>query len=93
MTPLSEQRLLDLATVAERTGISPRTWRRIIRAGGITILRIEGCVRIPEESLEEYLASRVIPARELRRSAGAEEVGKILDEAVARHRGRPRIVR
>jgi hypothetical protein len=48
-------------------------------------------VRIQEESLEEYLASRVIPAREVRRSAGAEEVGKILDEAVARHRGRPRI--
>jgi hypothetical protein len=91
MTPFSEQRLLDLAAVIERTKISARSWRRIIRARKIGILRIEGSVRIPEEELERFLAERFVPARDLRRVRGPEEIEEILDR-VAPQRGRPRIV-
>jgi Helix-turn-helix domain len=88
---LCGQRLLDLAAVIEMTKVSARSWRRIIRAGKIGVLRIEGSVRIPEAELERFLAERFTPARELRRKRGPEEIEAILDR-VAPQRGRPRIV-
>jgi hypothetical protein len=91
VTPFSEQRLLDLAAVIERTGLSARSWRRIIRARKIGILRIEGSVRIPEEELERFLAERFTPARDLRREREPQEIEAILDRAVPL-RGRPRVV-
>ena len=91
MQPLSAQRLLDLRTVAERTGISARTWRRLIREGAIGVLRIAGTVRVPETALEDFLRERYHPPRPLRRAVGPQEVEAILDRVVPRRRGRPKI--
>jgi excisionase family DNA binding protein len=89
--PLAGQPLLDLATLVERTKLSARTWRRLISAGKIGVLRIEGSVRIPEAEFERFLAERYVPPRQTRRHGGPQEVEKILDCLVPRRRGRPRI--
>ena len=90
--PLCEQRLLDLEAIVERTHLSARTWRRIIRAGQIGIVRIEGSVRIPEMELERYLSERFFPARELRRPLAPASIEALIDKHAPRRRGRPRIV-
>ncbi len=91
MSSLADQRLFDLSAIAARTGISPRTWRRLIAAGKIGVLRIEGSVRIPEAELERFLAERFVPARILRRDLTPSRVEEILDRHAPRLRGRPRI--
>lgn len=89
--PLCEQRLLDLSDIVAKTKISARSWRRIIRAGQIGILRIEGSVRIPEGELERFLAERFTPAVKVLRHIDPETVESIVNNAVARRRGRPQI--
>jgi hypothetical protein len=91
MPSFTSQRLLDLAAVIERTKISARSWRRILRARKIGFLRIEGSIRIPEAELERFLAERYLPPRDLRRARGPEEIEEILDRVVPQ-RGRPRVV-
>lgn len=91
MTPFAEQRLLDLPDIVKRTNISARSWRRIIRAGQIGIIRIEGSVRIPEAELERFLSERWHPAREIRRT-GPYSIEDALDKVAPAKRGRPRIV-
>lgn len=86
MTPLSEHPLLDLPTVAERTRISLRTWRRIIRDKKITILRIEGSIRIPGEALEEFLAACLVRAQEPARKAPPVSIEAIIDRHAPRKR-------
>jgi hypothetical protein len=88
--PLSEQRLFDLSDIVKRTKISARSWRRIIRAGGIGVLRIEGSVRIPEAELERFLTERFVPHK-LRRPLASAEIEQVLDRVAPRRRGRPKI--
>lgn len=88
--PLCEQLLFDLKEVAARTRVSARTWRRLIRAGRIGIIRIEGSVRIPEAELEQFLGARFLPAVKVR-EIDPETVKLLVDNAVSRRRGRPRI--
>jgi excisionase family DNA binding protein len=87
VTPLAEQKLLDLAYIIEQTGLSARTWRRIISAGRIGFLRIEGSVRVPEEEFAGFLKERFTPAR---RDLPPATVESIIDSVVSRRR-RPRI--
>lgn len=87
---LCEQRLLDIQVVVEQTQVSARTWRRIIAAGRIGVLRIEGSVRIPEAELERYLSERFIPAVRVRRHLDPGTVESLINNVVAR-RGRPRL--
>jgi hypothetical protein len=88
--PLCEQRLFDMKAVVARTQVSARTWRRIIAAGWIGVLRIEGSVRIPEVELEQYLARQFVPAVKVR-GIDPETVESLVNIVVARRRGRPRI--
>lgn len=92
MPPFTSQRLLPLDAVVKQTGLSARSWRRIIRAGKIGVLRIEGSVRIPEAELERFLAERFTPAKDLRRAREPQEIEAIIDSAIGHRRGRPRIV-
>lgn len=92
MTPLSEQKLFSIPDVVACTGLSSRSWRRLIAAGAIGIIRIGGVCRIPAEELERFLSERFVPARDLRRVKDPQEIESILDRVVPR-RGRPRIVR
>jgi excisionase family DNA binding protein len=86
----SEQKLFDLCTIVERTGVSARTWRRLISAGKIGVLRIEGSVRIPEAELERFLAERFVPARPLRRPLAPASIEQLIEKHAPRRRGRPR---
>jgi excisionase family DNA binding protein len=83
--------LLDFADFCGRLLVSKRTGRRIIRAGKIGVLRIEGSVRIPEAELERFLTERFIPPHEPVRAAGPQEIEGILDRVAPRRRGRPKI--
>lgn len=89
--PLCSQRLLDMQVVVERTQVSARTWRRIIAAGRIGVLRIEGSVRIPEAELERFLTERFTPAVKVLRHIDPETVESLVNNVVARRRGRPQI--
>lgn len=89
--PLGSQQFLDVPTFAQRISVSERTCRRIIRAGKIGVLRIEGSVRIPEKEIERYLAARFTPAVKVLRHLDPEMVESLVNEVVARRRGRPRI--
>lgn len=89
--PLCGQRLLDMQAIVERTQVSARSWRRIIAAGRIGVLRIEGSVRIPEAELERFLAERFTPAVKVLRHIDPATVESIVNNAVARRCGRPKI--
>jgi excisionase family DNA binding protein len=89
--PLCSERFLDVPALAQRLGVSERTCRRIIRAGKIGIFRIEGSVRIPEVELERFLAERFTPAVKVLRHVAPGTVESIVNDVVARRRGRPRI--
>jgi len=86
MTTLSEDVLLDLPAVIERTGLSARTWRRIISAGGIGIIRISGSVRIPKSSLEIYLSAHFTPPRETRKDPTPRQLAEVIDAVLPRKR-------
>lgn len=89
--PLCLQHFLDVPTFALRLGVSERTCRRIVREGKIGILRVEGSVRIPEAEIERYLGERYVPAVEVRRCVDPDTVLSLVNNVVARRRGRPRI--
>jgi len=82
---LADDLLLDLPAVVERTGLSAKTWRRIISSGGVGVCRIQGSVRIPKSSLEAYLASCFSPPRDTRPKE-TQSVVAILDRALPRKR-------
>lgn len=48
-------RLLTHEQVAEWLGVSPPTIRRLRYEGELTTVRIRGQVRIPRESVEDYI--------------------------------------
>jgi excisionase family DNA binding protein len=47
--------------VAERLGVSDRTVWREIAARRLGFIRIRGCVVVPEEEIQRYLAERFTP--------------------------------
>ena len=60
-TPFSPQpppRLLDVATVAKRLGVSVRTVRREIKNGRLRAYRVGRLLRVGEDDLLAYLDSR-----------------------------------
>jgi excisionase family DNA binding protein len=83
--PLSEQRLLLLDEIVERTSLSSRTWRRIIARGDVGVVRIQGSVRIPEAELDAYLQRNFTPPIGRRHLAPAA-IEEIIDKAVPRRR-------
>ncbi len=85
--PLSEQRLLDLATIVERSGRSARSWRRWIAAGMVGVVRIGGGVAVPEDEYEAFLQRNFKPAK-----ISPDLVERILDHTFPRRRGRPRLM-
>jgi excisionase family DNA binding protein len=90
-SPLCSQHFFDVPTFAQRLGVSERTCRRIIRAGKIGVLRIEGSIRIPEAELERFLSERFVPAIKVRKHVDPETVMSLVNNIVARRRGRPQI--
>lgn len=88
---LSSQHFLDVPALAQRMGVSSRTVRRIIRGGKIGVCRIEGSVRVPEAELERFLSERFVPAIKIRKHVDPETVKSLVNNVVARRRGRPHI--
>jgi hypothetical protein len=86
MITLSDDILLDLPAVVARTGLSARTWRRIIAAGKVGVCRIQGSVRIPKASLEAYLTSCFSPPREARKDSTPRQVAEVIDAVLPRKR-------
>lgn len=83
--PLTDDVLLDLPAVVERTKLSARTWRRIFASGAVGIVRIQGSVRVPKTELEKYLQANFIPSRN-RREARPQSVEEALDRVLPRLR-------
>ena len=57
-------RLMTVREAGEILGVSMSTMRRWISAGRISVVRVEGAVRISESWLREYVAQRTGPARQ-----------------------------
>jgi excisionase family DNA binding protein len=90
--PLAGQVFLSVDVVAERLQISARTLRRLIARGELGVLRISGTLRIPEQEFGRFIAERFTPAaRSVRQVVSPETIETILDKAVPRRRGRPKI--
>lgn len=88
---LASNRFLLPSEVAERLRCSMRTVRRLIARGELGVVRSAGSVLVPEGELERYISERFTPARAEQRPVEPRELMDILNAAVARHRGRPRI--
>jgi hypothetical protein len=86
MTALSDDALLDIDAVVAQTGISARTWRRIIAAGAVGVCRISGSVRIPKSSLEMYLATHFTPPRVSRKDSTPRQLAEVIDAVLPRKR-------
>lgn len=65
---MSGPRLLTYRQAADALGVSPRTVARRVKAGAVAVVVDGGIRRIPSESLEVFVASRTVPAREPGRS-------------------------
>ena len=63
--------LLTAADVAERLQLSRSYVERLIARGDIARTQIGNRVRVTEESLAEFIASRTQPSRRSRRGAAA----------------------
>ncbi len=57
-------RLLTVMELEALTGVSRHTWRRHIRDGSISAIRIGRLVRVAEETLEAFLAKHTLPAKQ-----------------------------
>ena len=65
-------KLLKAVDVAERLGISRDRAYRLMASGEIAVTRIgPGSVRVTEESLAEFVASRTAAPRKSRKGAAA----------------------
>ena len=56
--PVAVQRLLDVAGIASRLGVSEKTIRRMINRGELSAHRVGRLLRIAEADLADYLSSR-----------------------------------
>lgn len=64
-------KLLTVRDLAERLGVSVDWSYRLCERGDIAVTRVGSRIRITEESLAEYVASRTAPSRRSRRGAAA----------------------
>jgi excisionase family DNA binding protein len=64
-------KLLTVAQAAERLGTSVRVPRRLIAERRITFVRVGRHVRIPEEAIEDMIASGTVEPIVRRRRRGA----------------------
>lgn len=55
--PTARQPLLTVKEVAEALQVSARTIRRLIAAGGLSVVRIGSAVRVSEVALAAYLTA------------------------------------
>lgn len=51
--------VLDVATVAEILGVTPATVRRLLKANVIPSVKVGRLVRIPKDSLIDYLHGNI----------------------------------
>ena len=57
-------KLLHTVTeTAETLGVSPRTIYRLLTAGDLVAIKVRSATRIPEESLQRFVAERTRRAR------------------------------
>lgn len=87
-TSLASQPSHDVSTVAKRWSVPERTVRRIIAAGKIGVLRIEGAIRIPESEQERYLRESFTPPSTTPRKRTLVAVAQIVAAVARRNQGR-----
>lgn len=85
MTILSGEKFFTIGDLAARGLGSARTWRRRIARREIAFVRLDGGILIPEDSLEQYLESRFVPAV-ARQPLAAASIETILDRVAPRKR-------
>jgi excisionase family DNA binding protein len=62
--PVLPRLLITKAEAAEQLGVSVRTVERLIAAGGLPLVHVEGAARLRVADLEAYVDSLVIPDAE-----------------------------
>jgi excisionase family DNA binding protein len=79
-TPLA----YTVSEVAEALRVSERTIRRAIAAGQLQSIRVGRCVRVPAESIQQFVSSAASMAHASRRSPSGRHPDCSLSEALGR---------